>query len=105
MSFLNTPAGRALELLTNGKKDEARAILIKQYETDIKSEGNFIYCRLQNMIQHGMIEEAKDSLRQLVFKIDEIFPSEAPWRPQTRCDWGASNYAGGHRSNQRWNGQ
>lgn len=105
MSFLRTPAGRALELLVKSKKEEARAILVEQYETDIRSEQNFIYCRLQNMIQHGMIEEAKDGLRRLIFKIDEIFPSEATWHPRPRVNWNAANYAGGHRSTDRWNGQ
>ena len=103
MSFLETPAGRALVELEAGRTAAAREILIAGFEKDLKGREGLKFCRIQNLIQHGMIKEAKDALRREMFAI----PKEVvPYRTgKVNCE--SSCYAGGLRSSRAnaFNGQ
>ena len=68
-SPFQTTAHLALVELRAGRFEAARKILITEFEKDLKSDANFIYCRLQNLIQNGMVKQAEDGLTRLMFNL------------------------------------
>lgn len=68
-SPLESPAHLALMELRAGHFEAARKILIAEFEKDLKSDANFIYCRIQDLIRHGMLKEAEDGLSRLMFNL------------------------------------
>ena len=108
----------ALNLLQRGNPDGAVAALRKVIEADPKQNEDL--ARLLYLISPAqMIAEAMDGLRQRLnsrffdqmkqrFQPPVIAPSAAKAvcpSYRKKVDWSAANYAGGHRSSDRWNGQ